>query len=115
MTSSALILIVGKDLCLSHVETVLADQKLENYMCVDDPEMADWLMRDGYSCRILIVDRGVFGSPQAAEEWLATNPQAVPIVTDKRQTRSVDFLKQLKDAVGLSQLPPTYPSQMGVH
>ena len=112
---SALILIVGKDLCVSHVETALADLTLGNYMCVDDPETADWLMRDGYSCGVLIVDRAVFGSAGARNDWIAANPQAVPIVTDKCQTWSATFLGQVKDAVELSRHLATETSQKGIH
>lgn len=112
---NALILIVGKNLCVSHVETVLTDLQLDNYLCVDNPAMADWLMRDGYSCEILIVDKAMFISTEAAEDWLASNPQAIPIMTDKFATRSVGFLNQLKDAVGLSRRSRTYYAQMGVH
>jgi hypothetical protein len=112
---SALILVVGKNLCVSHVETALTSLKLEHYMCVDGPDMADWLMRDGYGCEILIVDKHVFTSPEAAEDWLASNPQAVPILTDKFQTRSDDFLAQVKAAVGLSRHLQTHPALLGVH
>jgi hypothetical protein len=115
MTMNALILIVGKNLCVSHVETILADQTLANYLCVDDPDMADWIMRNGYSCDILIVDRGVFPSAKDADAWLATNPQATPIMTDQRHSKSLDFLKRLKDAVGHPRRSPMHPLTMGVH
>ena len=112
---SALVLIVGKDLCVSHVETVLADLTLGNYMCVDGPETADWLMRDGYDCGVLIVDRAMFASCDAANDWIAANPQAVPIVTDKCQTWSLTFLDQVKDAVELSRRFATETLPKGVH
>jgi hypothetical protein len=112
---SALILIVGKDLCVSHVETVLADLTFENYMCVDGPETADWLMRDGYSCGVLIIDRAVFGSSDARNQWIAANPQAVPIVTDKCGTWSTAFLDEVKGAVELSRHLATKTATMGVH
>ena len=112
---SALILVVGKDLCLSHVETVLADLTLENYICVDGPETADWLMRDGYSCGVLIIDRAVFGSADVRNDWIAANPQAVPIVTDKCQTWSAAFLDKVRYAIELSNYLATGTSPKAAH
>ncbi len=96
---NALFLIVGKELCSSRVETVLTDLKFQNYMCVDGPDAADWLMQDGYSCDVLIVDRGLFDSRAAAEDWIASNPQAMPVLTDRCQIWSPGFQDQLSRTV----------------
>ncbi len=112
---SSNILIVGNELCGSRLETVLSDCTLLNYICVDGPEAADWLMQDGFSCAVLIVDRALFDDPSAAEEWVASNPQAAPILTDKNQMWSAEFHDQLRKVVRRSRAPSLAPQPYGVH
>jgi hypothetical protein len=90
-----LILIVGKNLCVKPVEEAIARRQYQNYLCVDDIAMADWLMLDGCSCAIMIVDHALFPSSAEAQDWIANNTEAKSLLTNGEDLMSAGFFKRL--------------------
>lgn len=101
--SRLLALIVGRDICRGFAAWPLDSLEALDFICVRDVAHAEWIMRDGYSCDILVIDSRKFQSELEIDGCIGTNPQAVVILTDPDDLETPSCRRRLRRAISESR------------
>jgi hypothetical protein len=88
---SAFVLIIGKELSISPVEACLSVHEFNNYICVEDINTAEWMMREGCDRTIVVLDQTLFESKAECDAWVKDTGLDKVIITSRGGIHSYQF------------------------